>query len=210
MTDLSAAERAANTRGPAMAEDQQSAEARFRRAYLEHYRAILAYALRRGVERGAAEEITAETFTVLWRRMGDAPDTEMLLPWLYGVAARILANQRRTAARRERLFARLQNVAPHTVEGESYALERLEVRAVVDALQQLPAGDQEVLLLAAWEGLSHGEIASALGCSENAAAIRLHRARKRLAEICGKEDAESRHKGGEGRSDHCGNSGGTR
>lgn len=193
-----------------MAEDQQDAEARFRRAYLEHYRAILAYALRRGVEHGAAEEITAETFTVLWRRIGDAPDTEMLLPWLYGVAARILANQRRTAARRERLFARLQHVAPHSVEGESYALERLEVKAVVDALQQLPAGEQEVLLLAAWEGLSHGEIASVLGCSENAAAIRLHRARKRLTEICGKEDAESRHKGGEGRSDHCGDSGGTR
>jgi RNA polymerase sigma-70 factor (ECF subfamily) len=204
MTDLSAAERAANRRDPAVAEDQQGAEARFRRAYLEHYRAILAYALRRGVEHGAAEEIVAETFTVLWRRMGEAPETQMLLPWLYAVAARILANQRRTAARRERLFARLQNVAPHTVEGESYALERLEVRVVVDALQQLSAGEQEMLVLAAWEGLSHREIGAVLGCSENAAAIRLHRARKRLSELTRKEDAESRHREGERASDNCG------
>lgn len=209
MTDLSAAERAANRRSPSVAEDQPDAEARFRRAYLEHYRAILAYALRRGVEYGAAEEIVAETFAVLWRRMDDAPEPDMLLPWLYGVAARILANQRRAAARRERLVARLQHVAPLTVEGESNALERLEVKAVIDALQQLQAPEQEVLLLAAWEGLSHGEIASALGCSENAAAIRLHRARRHLTELCGKKDAETHHKGEEGRSDHCGHTGGT-
>lgn len=192
-----------------MVEDRRDAEARFRRAYLDHYRAILAYALRRGVEFGVGEEIVAETFAVLWRRMGDAPDADMLLPWLYGVAARILANQRRAAARRERLFARLQHVAPHTVEGESYALKRLEVKAVIDALLQLSAGEQEVLLLAAWEGLPHGEIASALGCSENAAAIRLHRARKRLTEICRKETPESCHEGEEP-SDYCGDSGGAR
>lgn len=192
-----------------MVEDRRDAEARFRRAYLDHYRAILAYALRRGVEFGVAEEIVAETFAVLWRRMGDAPDADMLLPWLYGVAARTLANQRRTAARRERLSARLQALVPRSDDGEAYALDRLEVRAVIDALRQLNAGEQEVLLLAAWEGLSHSEIASTLGCSKNAAAIRLHRARKRLTELCRKEAAESRHKGEEP-SDYCGDNGGTR
>ncbi|MBA3380870.1 MAG: sigma-70 family RNA polymerase sigma factor [Actinobacteria bacterium] len=193
-----------------MGDGPLGAEARFHRAYLEHYRAILAYALRRGVEYGAAEEIVAETFAVLWRRMGDAPDQDTLLPWLYGVAARVLANHRRAAARRERVSARLQALAPRSLEGESHALERLEVRAVIDALQQLSAGDQEVLLLAAWEGLSHGEIATALGCSENAAAIRLHRARKRLTALCRKEDTETHHKGEEGSSDHCGDNGGIR
>jgi RNA polymerase sigma-70 factor (ECF subfamily) len=189
MTDLSAA----GSRSP-MVEERRESEARFRRAYLDHYRAILAYALRRGVEYGAAEEIAAETFTVLWRRIGDAPDQAMLLPWLYGIAARTLANQRRSAARRERLAARLQALAPRTGESESYALDRLEVRAVTDALRRLTDGEQEVLLLSAWEGLSHSEIAAALGCSENAAAIRLHRARKRLTELCRKESPEGRHK----------------
>ncbi len=193
-----------------MAEDRRDAEARFRRAYLEHYRAILAYALRRGVEYGAAEEIVAETFTVLWRRIGDAPDLDALLPWLYGVAARTLANQRRGAARRERLSARLQALATRGIEGESHALDRLELRAVIDGLQQLSAGDQEVLMLAAWEGLSHRELASALGCSENAAAIRLHRARRRLTEICRKKSGRSCHRQEEGTSDHYGDSGGTR
>jgi RNA polymerase sigma-70 factor (ECF subfamily) len=44
----------------------------------------------------------------------------------------------------------------------------------------LPEGDQEVLRLAAWESLSHGEIGLVLGITPNAAAIRLHRARRRL------------------------------
>jgi RNA polymerase sigma-70 factor (ECF subfamily) len=177
-----------------MPADCGEAETRFRRAYLDHYRAILAYALRRGAEHGDAEDVAAETFTVLWRRIDDAPEPSALLPWLYGVAARTLANQRRTAARRERLSVRLVALAPHHADDESRTLDRLEVRAVVDALRQLAAGEHEVLLLAAWEGLSHAEIASALGCSENAAAIRLHRARKRLTELCRKKAPETRHK----------------
>lgn len=184
--------RATDTRVSLMPE-RRDAETRFRRAYLDNHRAILAYALRRGVEHASAEEIVAETFAVLWRRMNDAQDPDSLLPWLYGVAARILANQRRGAARRERLSKRLQALAPRHHEDESRALERLEVGAVIDALGHLSAGEQEVLLLAAWEGLSHREIASVLGCSENAAAIRLHRARRHLAELCGKEAAGSRH-----------------
>ena len=112
--------------------------------------------------------------------------------------------------RRERLSARLHTLAPEHPETESIALDRLEVRTVVDALQQLSAADREVLLLAAWEGLSHGEIAAALGCSENAAAIRLHRARKRLTETCRKKDMKTRHTGEEGSSDHCGHDEGTR
>ncbi len=182
-------------RGP---QDRAGAEVRFRRAYLEHARAMLAYVLRRGVDHDAGEEIVAETFAVLWRRRNDAPGGDMLLPWLYGVAARVLANHRRKVGRHERLSARLQTVAPEHPETEPVALDRLEVRAVVDALQQLSAGDREVLLLAAWEGLSHREIAVACGCSENAAAIRLHRGRKRLAELVRKKTVETRHTGEEG------------
>ena len=60
-------------------------------------------------------------------------------------------------------------------------------RAVVTASRRLPDADREVLRLAAWEGLSHAQIAISLGCSENAAALRLHRARQRLREELAKE-----------------------
>ncbi|MGH2922081.1 MAG: sigma factor-like helix-turn-helix DNA-binding protein, partial [Gaiellaceae bacterium] len=48
------------------------------------------------------------------------------------------------------------------------------------AFARLREEDRELLALAAWEGLDPGEIATVLGCSRNAARIRLHRARRRL------------------------------
>jgi RNA polymerase sigma factor (sigma-70 family) len=168
-------------------------EARFRRLYVEHYRALLAYALRRSPSEADAQELVAEAFLVLWRRIDKAPEAEDALPWLFGVARRVLANQERARRRRERLENRLRALPEHLPELEAGVLERLEAQAVVDALSALNGKDREVLLLAAWEGLSTREIALALGCSENAATLRLHRARKRLAEVCEKENDRAEH-----------------
>ncbi len=51
---------------------------------------------------------------------------------------------------------------------------------VHEALDRLSPADQEILRLAAWEELGAEEIAIALGCGRRAAAMRLHRARRRL------------------------------
>ena len=48
------------------------------------------------------------------------------------------------------------------------------------ALAALDARDRELVLLVAWEGLSLAEAAAALGCRSGTAAVRLHRARRRL------------------------------
>lgn len=69
------------------------------------------------------------------------------------------------------------------------------------AFARLGANDREVLALAAWEGLDAGEIAMVLGCSRNAARIRLHRARRRFAsELRAKhvDSGDSRSAGGMG------------
>ncbi|MGI9647565.1 MAG: RNA polymerase sigma factor, partial [Acidimicrobiia bacterium] len=48
------------------------------------------------------------------------------------------------------------------------------------ALSGLRERDREVLLLSAWEELSNSQIATVLGCSVEAAAQRVHRAKQRL------------------------------
>jgi RNA polymerase sigma factor (sigma-70 family) len=181
-------------------------EARFRRLYAERYRAVLAYALRRSPSEGDAEELVAETFLVLWRRIDKAPSDEEVLPWLFGVARRVLANQERARRRRERLRDRLRSLPEDLPDFEARMLDRLDAQVVVNALSELSWKDREVLLLAAWEGLSTRDIALALGCSENAAMLRLHRARKRLAEVCEKENTQSEHNHGERpeAADNCG------
>ena len=51
---------------------------------------------------------------------------------------------------------------------------------ILDALQRLEHNDREILRLAAWEDLTAGEIAVVLGCTPNAASLRLSRARRKL------------------------------
>jgi RNA polymerase sigma-70 factor (ECF subfamily) len=146
-----------------------------------HHARVLAYALRRAATEADAEEAASETFAVAWRRIRDAPDDA--LPWLYAIARRVIANQRRSGLRRIALHLRLTNVdapAPERI-GEEQGPATL-------ALGRLPAADQELLRLVAWEELSHRQIAQTLGISENAVAIRLHRARRRLAESLADDD----------------------
>ena len=154
-----------------------SALTRFEALFTRHQRAVLAYAMRRSPTVADAEDVTAETFTIAWRKI-DAIPADEALPWLYAVARRVLANHRRGTGRRERLAALLR------VEDVPTPLRAGEDRdgPAFDALASLSPPDQELLRLVAWEELGNREIAAVLGISANAVAIRLHRARARFAE----------------------------
>ena len=176
--------------------DRSGVEERFRDVYDRHYRRVLGYALRRAATPGAAEDVVAEVFLVAWRRIGDVPDGDEAIAWLLAVARRVLANTRRGDARRDRLVARLrQSVPPErfAAEVEDAVSARDEHGAVLAAVGRLRSDDAEVLQLLAWEQLSHAQAAVVLGCSVNAVAIRLHRARRRLADELVKGDEPAGH-----------------
>ncbi len=138
-------------------------ETRFRALFGDHYRSVLAYALRRA-SRADADDLVAETFTVAWRRLADLPTPEYQLAWLYAIAARVLANQRRAQRRRAAFHSRLRGAA--RVELSNGLAARLQLRQVIAALETLRAGDQEILRLVAWEGLTQRQLALVLDCSE--------------------------------------------
>ena len=149
---------------------------RFEAAYHELYEPICGYALRRLREPEDAAEVIAETFATLWRRFDRCPQGDELRPWLFGVARRVIANQRRGERRRtalgERLAANLQTEAT-APSGEAPS-------ELARAFASLSESDRELLSLVAWEGLTREELAVALGTNRAAARLRLHRARKRL------------------------------
>lgn len=160
--------------------DEGSRADRFRGIYEAHYHRILGYALRRVELPEDAADVVAETFLVAWRRLDEIPKGREALLWLYGTARRALANLHRTERRRSRLAERLRReIAALPAVAAPAPTE--EIQAVLRALGELREEDREVLRLAAWEELSHEEIGRILGCSANAAKIRLHRARRRLA-----------------------------
>jgi RNA polymerase sigma factor (sigma-70 family) len=168
-------------------EPQTSRRARFRAVYDANYHRVLGYAIRRAATREDAEDVVAETFLAAWRRLEEVPRGGDARPWLYGVARNALANQRRGERRRGRLWGRLQAEPGPAVLHRANADD--ELAAVAAAYERLKADDRELLALAAWEELDPGEIATVLGCSRNAARIRLHRARRRLARELQRTDA---------------------
>jgi RNA polymerase sigma-70 factor (ECF subfamily) len=48
--------------------------------------------------------------------------------------------------------------------------------------------DREALMLVAWDGLDHRDAATVMGCSTSAFTVRLHRARRRLAGLLGRDE----------------------
>jgi RNA polymerase sigma-70 factor (ECF subfamily) len=141
--------------------------------YERYAGAVHRYALRRS-DPHTAEEVTAQVFVVAWRRRSGIPGDA--LPWLYGVARRALAEQRRGQERRRRLGERLRSVAVEEVS----TTPELRDHWLTEALRRLSPTDREALLLRYWEELEPAQIARVMGCSRATATVRLHRARLRL------------------------------
>jgi RNA polymerase sigma-70 factor (ECF subfamily) len=158
----------------------EDTDAWFARLYADNWDAILSYALRRTPVREDAADLVAETFLVAWRRAADVPAGPKARPWLYGVARRLLANQRRGARRRGRLVERLREDLAAAVQDEPPPSDEA---VVMEALAGLKEVDREVLMLAGWEQLEPAEIAIALEISAVAARSRLHRARRRFRAV---------------------------
>jgi RNA polymerase sigma-70 factor (ECF subfamily) len=144
--------------------------------YRRHVSAVRAYARRR-VGPEDAEDVTAQTFLIAWRRWDAASDGQ--LPWLLRTAALNLRNLVRTETRRDRLVQYLGGVAEGN-EPQDHATAIPTRVVVAAALLTLSPDDREILLLSAWEDLSVRDIARTLDCSLSAASVRLYRARRRL------------------------------
>lgn len=155
-------------------------QARLFETYFRRYAGpVHAYALRRA-DPATAQDVAAETFLVAWRRRSEMPAEP--LPWLYGIARGVLANDRRASGRQSRLVARIAaEPAPPGAEAD---------HEILHALARLRESDREAILLSAWEGLSTRQAAKVVGCSPSAFAVRLHRARRRLESALAEMAAE--------------------
>jgi RNA polymerase sigma factor (sigma-70 family) len=149
--------------------------AAFETLYTGMFHHLLGYATRRCDSPEDAADVVAETFAVAWRNLDRVPPGEQARLWLYGVARNVLANQHRKITRQRQLAAEI------AVCYEPSAEDSADLGIVTAIFRKLPDQERELLSLVAWEGLDPGQIATVLGCSRNAARIRLHRARKRLA-----------------------------
>ena len=172
------------------------ANARFERIYKAHYAQLLSYGLRRGLSEADAHDAVEEVYALVFEKMDDAPAADdEVLPWLYAFMWRIRANFARTNFRRGELVRRLMEIQRlYGFEVAEPDEQTEEFLAMFRSLGSLRPADREILLLSGWERLSIREIAVVQGCSENAATLRLRRARERLTAVCEKENVQVGHK----------------
>jgi RNA polymerase sigma factor (sigma-70 family) len=153
-----------------------------------HARSIHAYCFRRTGDWAFAEDLTSITFLVAWRRRNVDLLPGKVMPWLFGIATNVLRGQQRAL---RRYAAALQRLPRAELERDfaGEVVERvdaeLEMRAVLDVIQDLPTREQEVLALSVWQGLSQMETAYALDVPPATVRTRLLRARTHLRERLG-------------------------
>ncbi len=154
---------------------------KFRRLFDLNYRLLLAYAVRRTHTRADAEDVVSAAFVVAWRRIDSIPaDPHEQKLWLFGVAHKTLANQRRGAHRAARLSAAVQHEVRPSPPTDETVDDASDVHTALAALDRLGEADRQLITLA-WVGRTEpprhrqGDQTPVANVS-----VRLHRAKRRL------------------------------
>jgi RNA polymerase sigma-70 factor (ECF subfamily) len=161
--------------------------------FRRHSRAVTSYAVRRCDNPEDVADLVSDTFMIALQASGRyIPETETALPWLFGIARRVLARQRRRKSGFARLLVKSSNSHPRFqgMEEDAIASAIDAVRsapALAAALDTLSQGERDVLELVAFDGLSPSEAALVLDLTPNAARLKLSRARKHLRHALGED-----------------------
>jgi RNA polymerase sigma-70 factor, ECF subfamily len=155
----------------------------FERLYREHVGRVYALCLRLARNVANAEDYTQQTFINAWSALSRFETRSSFATWLHRIAVNVVLGQRRQAASPDEPF----HVKPEDVEPEWTFDTPVEVSEIEAAIEALPDGARDVLVLSGIYGYSHGEVAAMLGVAEGTCKAQLHRARGLLREKLGVE-----------------------
>jgi RNA polymerase sigma-70 factor (ECF subfamily) len=157
----------------------------FEELYRSHLRDVYSYSYYRVGNHHDAEDLTEQTFLQAYRHFERArreSNGRPLRPWLIRIAHNLAANYHRDRSRRP--TSALESVEPpsHPHGTEKVVEGREELRQVMDGLTGLPDDRREALIMRFALGMSNREIARALGRTDGATKVLIHRAIKQLEE----------------------------
>jgi RNA polymerase sigma factor (sigma-70 family) len=154
-----------------------------------HRDRVLRHAFRLAGSRQDAEDVVASAFLELWRlrhrvRLVDGS----VLPWLLATTTNVGLNAARSRRRYQRFLERLPRTGQQPDVAETASAAGIDP-LVREAMRSLRPKDAQLLALVALEGYPVDQAAGCLQLSPEAARSRLHRARRRLRDVLGKEPA---------------------
>ena len=158
----------------------------FSELYRAHLRDVYSYAYYRVGNHHDAEDLTEQAFLQAYRHFERAQresDGRPLRPWLIRIAHNLASNYHRDRARKP--TANIEAVEPpaHPHETERVVEGREDLREVLKRLDDLPEDRREALIMRFALGMSNREIARALGRTDGATKVLIHRAIKQLEEL---------------------------
>lgn len=156
----------------------------FAQWFRDHQPTVYRYVRFRVASREAAEDVTSQVFMKALRALNRYdPGRASPRTWLLRIARNAVTDHLRSLRRRSSLHVSLDRVPDLVADvpgQEERVLRGERIQALLNASRELSPADQEILSLRYGAGLDNGEIADHLGISNNAVAVRLHRALKRL------------------------------
>ena len=153
----------------------QSRQAEFERVAIPQSGSLLRFACRLTNDRAAAEDLVQETLLQAWRSFHQFEPASNIRAWLF----RILVNTFYGQGRKNRLAP---VIVPLSAAIRSRAGSTDETLEVLDALDQLPSEQREVLLLGVVEGFTCSEVSKILAVPIGTIMSRLSRGRRALRE----------------------------
>jgi RNA polymerase sigma-70 factor (ECF subfamily) len=172
--------------------DKRTLDREFTELYRTHLRDVYSYAYYRIGNHHDAEDLTEQTFLQAYRHFERAQresEGRPLRPWLIRIAHNLAANYYRDRSRRPQTNLEDAAVvtAPHGTE--ELVEERQEVKDVLAGVANLPDDRREALIMRFALDMDNREIARALGRSEGATKVLIHRAIKQLEQDLKEEEA---------------------
>ena len=162
----------------------------FEQLYRDHLRDVYSYSYYRVGNHHDAEDLTEQAFLQAYRHFDRArreSDGRPLRPWLIRIAHNLASNYHRDKSRRPEaaLDAVEPPSAPHGTE--RIAEGREELRQLMDSMRELPGDRKDALIMRFALGMDNREIARALGRTDGATKVLIHRAIKQLEEEMGRD-----------------------
>jgi RNA polymerase sigma-70 factor, ECF subfamily len=166
-------------------QSKQDLDRAFEDLYRAHLRDVYSYAYYRVGNHHDAEDLTEQAFLQAYRHFERAlaeSNGRPLRPWLIRIAHNLAPNYHRAGARRPE--AALDAIEPpsHPHGTERVVEGREELRLVIDKLGTLSDDRREALIMRFALGMSNREIARALGRTDGATKVLIHRAIRQLTE----------------------------
>jgi len=173
-----------------MLEFQRGSRSAFEELFARYQGPLYGFFRRRLKSQERAEDLVQETFLAVIGATARYEPRAQVRSYLYGVALKLLAGERRKQAKDPQVPNSDTNPGPEPARDDPSDA----VLWVRQALDKLEAMDREVLMLREYEQLSYAEIAQLLRIPVNTVRSRLFRARVALRD-CLQPEAKKREDG---------------